>query len=264
MVNNKKRRSNNKKKKKRTQSSSRNCENVTAAAKSSAASKVLTTTKEKTMVCFHGSTVEKFSDNNSYSKVIYEWMDVAVSSGPGCTVEIDRVLSKFYAKHEHLMVDNEFVRYTFAYATDLHLSNRNFMDENIKLLQKAVIGKLLFLGIRMKYFLIPVSQGTDLTHGSIHEKKYYKYMRDIQTDRGIINCLARETLPFCDCMKATKCEAKTMEKLGMCSGCSEEFPKTELRRCKGCGIVNYCSTECMKRDWSEHRHFCTSSTVCNQ
>ena len=66
-----------------------------------------------------------------------------------------------------------------------------------------------------------------------------KYSRDCLTNRGIINCLFRETNTFCNCMKPYKEEAKAMEKLGMCMMCDQEFPKMQLKRCFRCLAVQY-------------------------
>jgi len=33
-----------------------------------------------------------------------------------------------------------------------------------------------------------------------------------------------------------------MDKVGMCMGCRQEFPKMQLKRCSGCERVQYCST----------------------
>ena len=87
--------------------------------------------------------------------------------------------------------------------------------------------------------------------------KINKYCRDIETDRGIIRCLARETISSsCECMKAKKLEAQLMEKLGECHGCMQEFPKMNLRLCTRCKVSKFCSNECMKKHWSEHKLYC--------
>ncbi|KAJ7775332.1 hypothetical protein B0H16DRAFT_1506984 [Mycena metata] len=40
----------------------------------------------------------------------------------------------------------------------------------------------------------------------------------------------------------------------MCENCTEY--RTDLRRCSGCGIVRYCSKECQKAHWKEHKPHC--------
>mmetsp|Transcript_44456 Transcript_44456/g.48116 ORF Transcript_44456/g.48116 Transcript_44456/m.48116 type:complete len:111 (+) Transcript_44456:2-334(+) len=46
---------------------------------------------------------------------------------------------------------------------------------------------------------------------SNYMKSYHKYVRDIETARGRINCIAREI--SCDCMEEKRIEAKLMEKV---------------------------------------------------
>ena len=88
-------------------------------------------------------------------------------------------------------------------------------------------------------------------------KKSMKYCVDIHDDdRGIINCLARETLPYCDCMKHKKEESKLMEKIGRCYGCDEQFSKQKLFACKGCTLAKYHSRECQIMDWPKHKYQC--------
>ena len=51
-------------------------------------------------------------------------------------------------------------------------------------------------------------------------------------------------------------EYMSMHKLSVCSNClAIGFQKT-LKRCNGCRLVDYCSKECQKNNWSKHKHFC--------
>ena len=42
---------------------------------------------------------------------------------------------------------------------------------------------------------------------------------------------------------------------GFCKKASTELPNP-LRKCRGCGIAKYCSQECQKRAWPEHKKVC--------
>lgn len=44
--------------------------------------------------------------------------------------------------------------------------------------------------------------------------------------------------------------------LSYCHGCLKD--DSELRRCTGCRMFVYCSTECQKKDWRAHKHECAS------
>mmetsp|Transcript_30116 Transcript_30116/g.30590 ORF Transcript_30116/g.30590 Transcript_30116/m.30590 type:complete len:88 (+) Transcript_30116:1-264(+) len=82
-----------------------------------------------------------------------------------------------------------------------------------------MLQNVLSLGIELKYIHSALSPDRE---------KCNKYFRDINTDRGIINVLDRETNKFCNCMKLYKDEAKNMEKVGACSTCRDELPKKLL------------------------------------
>lgn len=42
----------------------------------------------------------------------------------------------------------------------------------------------------------------------------------------------------------------------MCICCKEESYDGEFKRCSRCKQVKYCSAECQKRDWNEHKNIC--------
>merc|ERR1712238_214242 len=131
-----------------------------------------------------------------------------------------------------------------ASATDIFLKNSGSEEY---FFSKVMVQFVLNLGIRSKYKYYPVSADIE---------KYNKYQRDIDTDRGIINVLYRETNTFCNCMKPYKDNTKAMEKVGKCMGCRDEFPKMQLRRCSRCLTIQYCSNKCMKKSWPTHKLFC--------
>merc|ERR1712238_288576 len=83
-----------------------------------------------------------------------------------------------------------------------------------------------------------------------------KYCRDITTERGRINCIARE-IP-CDCLEEKRIAAKLMEKVAVCYCCRKEFSKKMMLRCTGCNHVQYCSKECRIVAWSQHKNICRS------
>ena len=47
-----------------------------------------------------------------------------------------------------------------------------------------------------------------------------------------------------------------MEKGTVCNSCG--LIKPETFRCSGCKAIRYCSKECQKDDWLEHKDFCKS------
>lgn len=87
-------------------------------------------------------------------------------------------------------------------------------------------------------------------------EKALKYSRDLDTERGLINCLHRETKQCCDCLATKKYEANGMSKMQRCIRCHEVFPKADMMKCDGCEMVVYCSKTCCIQDWPCHRTIC--------
>jgi hypothetical protein len=101
-----------------------------------------------------------------------------------------------------------------------------------------------------------MSKGEDVSPGSVVNEIFLKYCRDVRTERGVINCLSRETIEFCDCMVTKKDAAKTMEKLGVCYQCEDLFSKKQLFKCSACHSHQYCSKKCQVNDWTRHKTIC--------
>lgn len=41
-----------------------------------------------------------------------------------------------------------------------------------------------------------------------------------------------------------------------CAGCHTHFPGRKLQKCSSCKITRYCSVECQKQDWANHKPIC--------
>ena len=126
---------------------------------------------------------------------------------------------------------------------------------------------------------------TEFGPGSINYEKNCKYNRDITNERGLINCLSRETSLYCNCMTPHKIEANkklsetttttttmdgrvttvvpTVVKVGTCFGCQQEFPKQTLSFCTGCNIHKYCGKRCQIDNWPHHKVFCKMVQAAN-
>jgi hypothetical protein len=148
---------------------------------------------------------------------------------------------KYDDDHKHFTEDPEFCRFIFGYCTEQYLRSNNLHDND----RRVIIIDLLTLGLTIRN-----------SRNKISNEQSSKYKRDIRTNRGIINCLARETKTYCNCMKEGKDIARTMEKVGSCYGCGNEFPKETLSLCNGCQFVKYHSRECQINDWPIHKLHC--------
>ena len=209
-----------------------------AAAKKGTIAKM--TTKAR---CYHGTTVETFTNGSDFQMAIDTYL-IVFKTGKN-QIEMGKLLSAFYRKYQELMKNPEFNQGVFAVATDIFL--KNSYGSEVYSSSKAELMTVLSLGILSKYNFCPLSADRE---------KQNKYDRDCKTDRGIMNILERETKTFCNCMKPYKEDAKAMEKIGMCDNCHEEFPKMHLKRCSRCLALQYCSKECMRSNWPAHKQFC--------
>merc|ERR1711865_141089 len=90
----------------------------------------------------------------------------------------------------------------------------------------------------------------------LYNHKLCKSLRDIASVRGIINICYRETKEFCQWVKPLQLQAKKAEKVGICCGCQETFPKQDVSYCSGCLVHVYCSYECSKNNWAHHKTNC--------
>lgn len=62
------------------------------------------------------------------------------------------------------------------------------------------------------------------------------------------------TLPFMQQLTGSLCTSSTNAPLYSCGMCG--VTSGNLRSCKRCRAVKYCSTSCQTRDWGKHREFC--------
>lgn len=176
--------------------------------------------------------------------------------------EVERSRKIFDDSHQEMIVQSTFATFLFALVTSTYLqlekTKTDAMDTTNTLAATRVfqwdLQELLQLGIRARYIFEPRSVGK-----TMDVEQAYKYIRDVHSDdndRGIINCLYRETKQHCMGMKTKKVEAKEMIKMECCHGCRQNFPKSTMKKCEGCHFVVYCSTACYKKNWSEHKEMC--------
>mmetsp|Transcript_15832 Transcript_15832/g.17104 ORF Transcript_15832/g.17104 Transcript_15832/m.17104 type:complete len:255 (-) Transcript_15832:192-956(-) len=203
--------------------------------------------------CCHGSKVADFK-NLDYIRAVQACINMhheitqnrqagKDNYGIDCQLIAHR---KFDDDHQHLtLYDTNFCDFIFSFCTHLYLNSIDSTEE---------IQQLLELALSMRYIEQPMRKGVDVGPGSEGETKYKKYTTDVCLQRGMINCLARETP--CDCMKPKKLEAQKMDRTGICHGCLDEVPKNTLKLCTGCNMVKYCSRECQVNGWPEHREAC--------
>ena len=78
--------------------------------------------------------------------------------------------------------------------------------------------------------------------------------------RGDVKFVAKR-LP-CACLKELHRAARTkVAKVTGCIYCQKPFPRSQMCVCSGCMITEYCSKECQRADWKDHKQFCGNPEV---
>lgn len=78
-------------------------------------------------------------------------------------------------------------------------------------------------------------------------------------DRALISFLKRRI--SCSCLDDKYRDVKSLPKMGLCYNKKCPLPKRKAERskmfcCTRCGLYSYCSSECQKVDWPDHKYDC--------
>ena len=207
--------------------------------------------------CFHGSVAKHFVAGSEYSKILKTHTKLR-KKNLGDYGKINEFLNQ--AKNRNRVLDPNFAQFIFAVGVSLYckltprerkLYSRPAPTTDV---ENSIIFELWSItqfAIDIRYNCIPQANNQE-----VDETKLNKYDRDIDTERGLINCLHRETKRYCTCMASNKIEAKNMEKMEQCAGCAKLYPKDRLKACKKCDLVFYCSLQCCENDWPMHKKDC--------
>ena len=235
----------------------------------SKSSSTLSTEQEDGVVCYHGSSAEHFVADSDFLNLVKSYV-VLLKKYEGVNDAQGHIAhAKFYGDtdNQSLYLDDDCPNFLFALAVSVYLKLTSADKERYRKLKTLgrhtimEIGEvkktssyeletILKMGLTLKYLVIPQSKGE-----KIDEEQLRKYRRDVDSERGVINCLYRET--SCDCMVTDKDRANDMDKMDLCHGCRKRFPKATTMVCDGCQTVVYCSEECCVNDWSRHQTYCT-------
>ena len=239
-----------------------------AASKSSVKS---TTEKETTIVCYHGSSAEYFNAGSEYLELVKSYVVLQKKYfGSGHQQGTDAENNFFDdEKNRKIMLDDgdEFINFVFALGVSLYLKLTSKEKENYRTLQQATgngvlreiqktpsfeLQFILRLGFSIKYQEIPEMNRDTARHYIRH-----RYAHDVESERGTIRCLYRETKKYCGCMVTDKNRAKNMEKEDLCFQCNTFFPAADMLMCERCKLTVYCSKECNDKAWPLHKPFCS-------
>jgi len=139
-----------------------------------------TLTMTSAISCFHGSTAKHLADGSYYHKIIDKWMSILRNTTDPPTENDILMMAKFWTKYNHLEDDTEFIKYVFAFVTNMYLKYDGGSGSFDQSSCMKIVQHVLGFGLSLKYDFVD-------------REKYIQYTRDIHTERGIINCLSRET-----------------------------------------------------------------------
>ncbi|KAL9187279.1 hypothetical protein ACHAXT_001382 [Thalassiosira profunda] len=74
------------------------------------------------------------------------------------------------------------------------------------------------------------------------------------TERETIKYFAK--IAKCSCLRAKYKRAKSQPKRGACWKCHAVKERKLLLECTGCRVHSYCSKECQRKDWPDHKEYC--------
>jgi len=231
------------------------------------------------VVCYHGSSAEQFVTGSEFLKIVKTYVSEQKQfAGAGVDLLQALLVVKFMKDGTDIMLEEVFTNFVFALGVSLYLTLTSEEKDYYHRLQQQTkntpmengyhhrpitwkteitktpsyeLESILRLGLTLKYDVIPYMNDEKIDFEQLH-----KYTRDLETERGIINRLYRETKKECGCMATDKNRAKDMDKLDFCIRCSKFFPKARTKICDRCNAVVYCSQTCSATDWSRHKQFC--------
>ena len=96
-----------------------------------------------------------------------------------------------------------------------------------------------------------------------YSDKFVVERRAYKTENRLVAGNRRDTVKFvtkrlpCACLKKLHRAAREkVAKVGHCFNCQKQFPRSQLHVCTGCMANEYCSEECQRAGWSQHKQYC--------
>merc|ERR1719401_989759 len=107
---------------------------------------------------------------------------------------------------------------------------------------------LLFLELRS------LTEGCHRTSKNDDWLDLFKKGRDLHDRKSLVR-FYHERTP-CSCLDEMHAELRSLTKTGVCRHCDKRAEYRALLDCSRCRSVHYCSAECQKADWKDHKEVC--------
>ena len=240
-----------------------------AAAATVSSSSSSTAVQETKGPCYHGSSAEHFVAGRAALELIKSYVALNKKYDHDGVQQGAAQFQFFYdPEHHKIMVAEGCMDFVFALGVSLYFTLSaeekqafyTFRGEQKVRTAMYELLSILHMGLQIQYIVRPCLFDTTVSQPEqvAMNVKANKYIRDMETERGLIYCLHRETKQSCDCLATKKEEAKAMGKMERCEHCHTEFPKKLMKKCDGCEMVVYCSRDCCSQNWPYHKPFCAN------
>ncbi len=199
--------------------------------------------------CAHGSPAISDGDFRLCQDFIDAFQTVTASGSE----ETDGIMDAFIAAHE--ATKEEFAD---VYSSKLELVIALLLANGTEHILKERSNRLVYIQAMLAcYFEEWAAVNMRKTKALI---KWSKIFELYDADEHTLVKYFRKRIP-CACLDEKYQEVKSVKMLGYCynSSCSKPNQMAERSKmfyCTGCGEVNYCSNECQRAHWGEHRGFC--------
>ncbi|KAJ7494001.1 hypothetical protein FB451DRAFT_1491593 [Mycena latifolia] len=144
-------------------------------------------------------------------------------------------------------------------------------EYNLINLLKAIIAHDPTGNLRVKSLYLFSHPEVEREYGYIHKPnipeglRAFGYLRIIQRNLYIVQALigVLEAYAGKPAPKVSAAEERAAKEGTACYSCGAVSTEdgVTLRKCSGCKLVSYCSSECQKKDWRDHKKLCRSQPV---
>eukprot|EP00984_Skeletonema_dohrnii_P008587 scaffold3171_cov84-Skeletonema_dohrnii-CCMP3373.AAC.1 len=176
--------------------------------------------------------------------------NVVKGSGGGVDISICLVEATKATKEEFADVWNDSTKMDIVISFLLRIGTRYVLEDNNAAWDIAYMARFL-----EQYAAVKLKQ----TQALINWSKIFQLNPIRGDDHTLVNFF-RKRIP-CSCLDDKYEQVNSITKMGICYNLHCNFPDRMVERsrtmyCSRCRGATYCSRECQKADWSEHKEIC--------